>query len=156
MIYICFSKCEEDVKNSLKIAEELSLWFTKEALNNMKKDFSSHNLIVCKNETETVGFLCYSKLNNKSDKNMKILWMGVKKEFQRNGIGKRLLNFLVNEAEELGISSILAETLTDKDDYEPYIPTRDFYYKNGFKKIGYKPAEKQGWDDQIILEKKLK
>jgi ribosomal protein S18 acetylase RimI-like enzyme len=151
MIYIRFSRSEGDVNESLKIAEELSLWFTKEALENMKKDFNSDNLIVCKNENEVIGFLCYSKL----DKNMKILWMAVRKDFQRKGIGRKLLNFLFNEAKNLGISCILVETLTDKDDYEPYIATRDFYYKNGFKKIGYKPAEKEGWDDQIILEKRL-
>ena len=99
MISVYLSKDLEDIYLVLKIAEELPLWFTKEALKNMKNDFSKNNLIVCKNNSEAIGFLCYSKL----DKSIKILWMGVGKSFQRKGIGGKLLNFLFDEAKKIRI-----------------------------------------------------
>ena len=86
---------------------------------------------------------------------MLLIWMGIRPEFQRKGIGTKLLLWLEDEARRLGMHSIEVETLPDEDDYEPYQQTRDFYYKNGFVRVYYKKAGVKGWDDQIVLEKKL-
>ena len=71
------------------------------------------------------------------------------------GIGKKLLTWLKKESKKFKLQSINVETLPDEDNYKPYQQTRAFYYKNGFKRILYKKAKIKGWDDQIVLEKKI-
>jgi len=138
-----------DISPSLNIAKELNEWFTKEAIKNMKIDFSINNLIIATEKKEIFGFLCYSSYNSI----MQLIWMGIKKDSQRKGIGKTLLKWLVKEAKKKGLRTIEVETLPDEINYEPYNLTRSFYYKNGFKRVAYKKARIKGWDDQILLEK---
>lgn len=142
---------KEDKKEAIKIAEELNEWFTTEGVKNMRLDFELNDLIVAKENENVLGFLCYSSDTDK----IKIIWMGVKREKRGKGIGKKILEKLEKKAKEKNLSSILVETLTDKDNYEYYKSTREFYYKNGFKKIAYKKAKIKGWDDQVVLEKKM-
>lgn len=142
-----------DKKESLKIANSLKEWFDKNARKKtMKIDFELNNLIVAVEKNKVLGFLCYSSNSGK----MLLLWMGVKKENQRNGIGGLLLNWLERKTKKLGLHSIEVETLPDEDDYMPYEQTRAFYYKNKFKRIAYKKARIKGWDDQIVLEKVIR
>ena len=143
---------KKEIEKSLSIAKELNEWFTKEAVKNMKIDFFINNLIVSKEKNEVLGFLCYNSYNGE----LKILWMGVRKNNQRKNIGKSIIDYLEKEAKKQKINEIQVETLPDEDKYEPYLLTRNFYYKNGFKRIAYLKAIKQGWDDQILLENKLK
>ena len=134
-----------------KIANDLKDWFNKEGLKNMKIDFEVNSVVVAKEDKQVLGFLCYTSYCGK----MLLMWMGIKKEKQRKGIGQQLLKWLENESKKLGFTSIEVETLPDEDDYEPYERTRSFYYKNGFERILYKKARVEGWDDQIVLEKKI-
>ena len=138
-------------KQGLKIAAELKEWFTPEGLKNIEIDFNMNSVIVAKEESNIIGFLCYTSYSGK----MLLLWMGVARSYQRKGIGKALLLHLENIARKLKFNSIEVETLPDEDSYEPYKLTRAFYYKNGFKRVLYKKARIEGWDDQIILEKAL-
>ena len=141
----------KDFDCSLKIAKSLDKWFTKSAVKSMKVDFKVNNLIVAVDKG-VVGFLCYSSF----EESLIVLWMGVKKDYIGKGVGSLLIDHLVKEARKLGLKNILVETLTDKDDYEPYVKTREFYYKNGFKKVCYLNFRKKitpGYDDQILLRK---
>ena len=142
---------KNDKKESLKLASNLKDWFNKEGLKNMKIDFELNSVVVAKEDKQVLGFLCYTSYCGK----MLLMWMGIKKEKQRKGIGQQLLKWLENESKKLGFTSIEVETLPDEDDYEPYERTRSFYYKNGFERILYKKARVEGWDDQIVLEKKI-
>jgi len=143
----------KDIIESLKIANDLKEWFDNNAREkNMPLDFKLNNLIVAVEGKSVIGFLCYTSYSGK----MLLVWMGVKRDYQRKGIGKILLDWLIKEAKRLKLHSIEVETLTDEDDYEPYTRTRKFYYECGFKRIGYKKAKIKGWDDQIVLEKRLK
>ncbi|MDD2657017.1 MAG: GNAT family N-acetyltransferase [Patescibacteria group bacterium] len=117
----------------------------------MKVDFELNSVIVAKTDDNVSGFLCYTSYCGK----MLLMWMGVKKEDQRKSIGQQLLQWLETESKKLGCQSIEVETLPDEDNYEPYKKTRSFYYKNGFERILYKKARAEGWDDQIVLEKKI-
>lgn len=137
------------INESLKIAKELKSWFTKEAINNMKPDFLVNKIAVATENNKVLGFLCYSSFNGF----LQIKWMGIKKEFRHRGIGTSLLKFAERKAKSLGLHKIEADTLTDKDKYGPYITTRNFYYKNNFKKIG--EIKVKGWNDQIILSKEV-
>jgi len=143
---------EKDKKEAIKIAQELKEWFDKEGIKNIKIDFRLNNLAVAVDKSEVLGFLCYTSYCGK----MQLMWMGVKRNAQKEGIGKKLLKWLEKEAKKYKLHSIEIETLPDEDDYEPYKKTRTFYYKNGFKRISYKKARVKGFDDQIVLEKAIK
>jgi len=142
---------KQDQKEAMKVAISLKDWFNEDGLKNMKIDFALNNLVVAKENGKVSGFLCYSSYSGK----MLLMWTGVKKEAQRKGVGQKLLKWLEDEGKKFGFHAIEVETLPDEDDYEPYQRTRSFYYKNGFKRVFYKKARVQGWDDQIVLEKKL-
>lgn len=142
---------KKDIKESIKIARDLKEWFTNEAVKNMKIDFSVNNLVVVAEKKKVLGFLCYSSYNSI----MHLIWLGIRRNLQRKGVGKLLLDWLIKKSKRLGLKSIEVETLPDEEDYGPYKLTREFYYKNGFKRIAYKKARVKGWDDQIVMEKKL-
>ena len=139
------------MKQSLDIAHSLKDWFSDQGLKNMAVDFKLNNLVVAKTGNQVVGFICYTTYSGK----MIIIWMGIARQHQRQGIGGKLLKWLENQAKEFGCYALEVETLPDKYDYSPYKQTRSFYYKNGFKKVGYKKAKLPDWDDQIILEKEV-
>jgi GNAT superfamily N-acetyltransferase len=141
----------KEKEEAFNIASELKEWFNEEGLKNINTDFNMNHLIVATEEKRVIGFLCYTSYCGK----MQLIWMGIKKESQRKGVGKALLEWLENKAKKLKLCSIEVETLPDEDSYKPYKQTRDFYYKNGFKRILYKKAIIKGWDDQIVLEKIL-
>ena len=143
---------KKDYLEAINIAKSLPQWFDKMGIKNMKTDFDLNNLIVAVEKNKVVGFLCYTTYCGK----MLLMWMGVKDKFQRLGIGQKLLHWLEEESKKYGMISIEVKTLPDEDDYEPYKRTRSFYYKNGFNKILYKKATIKGWDDQIVMEKRLK
>ena len=142
---------DKEKKEAIKIAESLKEWFNKDGMKSMKIDFAMNHVVVAKEKEKVLGFLSYTTYSGK----MLLLWMGVRKQSQRSGVGKDLLNWLVEEARRLRLYSIEVETLPEEDVYEPYERTRAFYYKNGFERILYKKARVKGWDDQIVLEKKI-
>ena len=142
----------KDKKEALAIARNLQEWFNEEGLKNMKTDFKLNNVVVAMNKNKVVGFLCYTSYCGK----MLLMWMGVKKDFQRKSIGERLLKWLEKEAKKLKLYLIEVETLSDKYNYQLYKVTRAFYYKHGFKRVAYMKARIKGWDDQIILEKRVR
>lgn len=142
----------KDMKEALKIARNLKEWFNKEGLKNMKIDFNLNNLVIAIENKKIIGFLCYTTYCGR----MLLMWMGIKREYQRKGIGEKLLKWLEKEAKRLNLHTIEVETLPDEDNYEPYKITRNFYYKHGFKRLYLKKAIKEGWDDQIVMEKRIK
>ena len=141
----------KDKEKAIQIAKELKEWFNKTAIKNMKIDFKVNNLVVALEKGKVVGFLCY----NSYEGFLKIVWIGVKKEYHRKGVGTKLLNWLEKEAKKLKVEAIEVETLTDRENYEPYEATRNFYYKHGFKKLYELKPRKKDWDVQILLEKKI-
>ncbi|MBI5803355.1 GNAT family N-acetyltransferase [Candidatus Pacearchaeota archaeon] len=141
---------KNEKKESLEIAEELKEWFKEDAIKKMRKNFNK-NLYVLKNG-EIKGFINF-RLNRKS---ITILNLGVKKKYHRKGLGTKLLRFLEKIAHKNKINDLRLETLTYEDNYKPYKLTRDFYLKNGFIYKYIKRAKKLGFDDLVIMEKKLK
>jgi len=142
---------EKDKKVAMAIAKSLKEWFNKDGIKNMAIDFKMNHLVVAEAKNKIVGFLSYTTYSGK----MLLLWMGVRRDTQRLGVGKALVDWLVKEAKHLKLYAIEVETLPEEDVYEPYERTRAFYYKSGFERVLYKKARVKGWDDQIVLEKKI-
>ena len=141
----------KDKKEAIEIAKDLKEWFTKEGIRNLSTDFDHNTVVIAKDNNKILGFVCYTTYCGK----LLLIWMGVKREHWRNGIGTKLLEHLVSEAKSLDLYYIETETLPEEVEYKPYEITRAFYYKNGFVKIHYKKASIEGWDDQIVLERRI-
>jgi N-acetylglutamate synthase-like GNAT family acetyltransferase len=142
---------EQDKKEAIKIAKQLKEWFTKIAVRDMKVDFKLNNLIVALDKNKVIGFICYTSYNGR----MQLIWMGVKRDIHRKGVGEFLLKWLEKESKKFKLHTIELETLSDLYNYEPYKRTRAFYSKNGFKKIFEKKARIKGGDKEILMEKKI-
>lgn len=141
---------KKEKEESLEIARELKEWFSKEAVKKMKKTFNK-NLYVIKNR-EIKGFINF-RINKTS---IIILNLGIRKKYQGKGIGTKFLKFIEKIADKNKINKVRLETLTYEEDYEPYKLTRKFYLKNSFVYKYIKKAKKPGWDNLVIMEKKLK
>lgn len=135
---------------ALKIAHGLKKWFTKSALTQMKSNFKK-NLLVLVNRG-TIGFVNY-RINKK---NIKILWMAIKKEEQGKGFGSEAIKKIEQIAKKRRIDKITVETLSYTDLYTPYKSTRKFYLRNGFVYRLIKKSKKKGYDDLVVMEKTLK
>ena len=142
---------DRHIADALKIAQGLNEWFNKNGLKSIETDLFFNNVAVAVDGNETLGFVCYSSY----DGVMQLIWMAVERNHQGMGIGTMLLKWVEDEARGHGLTLIQVETLPEEDSYEPYKLTRKFYYDNGFVRIAYKKARLEGWDDQIVLEKRL-
>lgn len=97
---------------------------------------------------EILGYACYGK-SPLTDSVYDIYWLVVKPEYQRYGIGKRLLKYVEDEIIKLTGRMLLAET-SSRGVYEK---ARRFYLKNGFtKEARVKDFYSQG-DDKVIYKK---
>ncbi len=81
---------------------------------------------------------------------LRILWedlaevrsLAVRREFQRSGIGKKLVTRCLKEAREIGIKRVFALT------YQP-----DFFRKNGFSDIDKAKLPQKIWGDCLKCHK---
>jgi len=135
----------------LKVAGDLRKWFTAEALRNMKKDLEINRTIVASEKNKILGFICYNSYNGA----IKILWMGISKPMHRIGIGNKMLTWMINFCKKNEFTFLETETLPEEEKYIPYEQTRNFYYKNGFRRTEYRKARIKGWNDQILLVKEI-
>ena len=142
---------EKDFYESLKIAKSLDKWFNNLSLKSMSVDFKLNHLAVAIDKKKVAGFLCYSSWEG----SMNINWIGVKKEYQKKGIGNSLIDWLGEKAKEYGMKYLRVETLSNMHSNKYYEKTRQFYYKKGFKKIYDFKSVNKGWNNTILLEKKI-
>jgi len=142
---------KQDYSESFDIVKELREWFNNDARKNIPIDFKVNKSIVAVEKNKVIGFLNYFS----KEGTVIINWLGVKKKYRGKGIGTYLLGWIEKEAKKLNSKYIQVETLSEKYRYKPYQQTRNFYYKNGFKKIRELKSVRKGWDDQILLEKRL-
>ena len=93
------------------------------------KVFSENKFIVAELKNEIVGFCRYRTGNFYKNENVnvdcEICALYVKHDCKRNGIGKKMINYVINEFKENGYSQMILWCL--KDNY----PSRTFYQKMG-------------------------
>ena len=74
----------------------------------------------------------------------------VKKKFRCNGIGKKLLENLIDLSKETNLDSLILEVNWKNE------PAINLYKKNGFKRIGIRKKYYNNIDDAIIMKLDLK
>jgi len=114
----------------LDIAKSLPPFFTEKGLGYISADFHSQKGFVYRQNDKAVGFVMYFSYQGTAE----IAWMGIKPEFQGQGVGTQLLSHLKEELIKVDCSSLIVKTLDESVEYKPYEQTRAFYLKKGFKK----------------------
>lgn len=120
-----------DFNKVMDIAISLSpSWFDSYAIKKeIPLDLKIHRTFVVEDNNKLIAFLCYSS----EDGLFKITWLGVSPKYHRLGIGTNLIKELEKIAKKFKVNQITVETLSDKEIFEPYIQTRNFYKKIGFR-----------------------
>lgn len=104
--------------------------------------------LVAEDGGEVVGFLTVAP---STDETLEITWMAVRNDRRRSGIGRRLVETLVDEATQ-SILVLTAGPSSDEPDADPddnYEGTRRFYRQTGF--VAVKELTPQGWSQPALF-----
>lgn len=124
------------------ILSDLAEWFENETANeNYIEKLSKMPFIGGFIGDKPVAFIV---LNKTSDETCEIFVMGVKKDFQRLGIGKLIYEQFEQLARNLGFSYVQVKTVASGY-YKEYDLTNKFYQAMGFAKL---EILKDLWDEQ--------
>jgi len=100
---------------------------------------------------DVVGFLTWERRDGAA---AEITWMAVRADARRGGVGRRLVDRLVDLLRIDGIARLDVKTLSSRDPYPPYAETRAFYRANGFTEV----AELDIWGPEnpaVLLSRPL-
>lgn len=136
----------------LAVAQDLPEWFDESAReNSIPIDIRYQEGFVAVSAQRVVGFVTLYVAEGR----LHIGWLGVAREFHRQGIGTRLLAAAEMKARELKIDELTTYTLGDSVDYEPYNLTRNFYWKRGFSVYKRSKTDNSGCPEEIWISKRV-
>ncbi len=125
-------EAEERRKISRLILESLTEWFEVESSREgYIKDSADQPFWAAFENDEPAGFLCLKETGKET---MELAVMGVRKEYHRNGFGRRLFAAAKDYASMKGYSFIQVKTVRSGV-YEDYDITNEFYKSLGFKEL---------------------
>lgn len=137
----------------LAIADGLPEWFDETArTKSIPIDMRHQEGFVAVSGQRVVGFVTLYVTEGR----LHIGWLGVVRDFHRQGIGTRLLAASEMKARDLGIDELATYTLGDSVDYEPYDLTRNFYRKHGFSVYKRSRTDNSGCPEEIWIFKRVK
>jgi ribosomal protein S18 acetylase RimI-like enzyme len=123
------------------IMGELRPWFTPEAVADMQREAPDLQGLVATGEHDAVlGFLLWHHEGSECE----VKWIAVSPSFHRQGVGRRLIDGLVERAQGCGVMHVHVATVAPTVAYEPYARTRRFYESCGFRLAAVEPG---GWPD---------
>ena len=143
---------EKHLSGILAVAEDLPEWFDETArTESIPVDIRYQEGFVAVSAQRVVGFVTLYVAEGR----LHIGWLGVAREFHRQGIGTRLLAAAEMKARELKIDELATYTLGDSVDYEPYDLTRNFYSKRGFSVYKRSKTDNSGCPEEIWISKRV-
>ncbi|WP_043712943.1 GNAT family N-acetyltransferase [Symbiobacterium thermophilum] len=147
-----------DYEGMLSVARSLPEWFNEQGLREMAADLRTHHGFVAVRRTgaeeQVVGFVTW--LPRVGDVNLvELTWLGVTPQFQRRGLGRRLVEAVADRCGQIGVSVMEVTTLADSVDYAPYARTRAFYRTLGFRDWRVDADFYGPGDDRLVLRKYL-
>ena len=123
---------DEKMKISREVLEALKEWFeVDESREQYIRESADQPFWADFEDEAPAGFLCLKETGKET---MELAVMGVKKEFHRHGVGRRLFAAAKDFAASKGYSFIQVKTVRSGM-YEDYDITNEFYKSLGFKEL---------------------
>ena len=127
---------------SRKILEALTEWFeVEESREQYIAECADWIFLAAKEDGKPVGFLCLKETGRAT---AEVAVMGVRKEYQHSGIGRRLVEKAKEIAASEGYSFLQVKTV-QMGKYEDYDKTNLFYLSCGFQEFEVFPTL---WDEE--------
>ena len=143
---------EQDHADILAVAEALPEWFDADARRRaIPTDLRHQHGLVALSDGKIVGFITLFFAEGR----LNIGWLGVNPDYQRNGIGTKLLDGAEEFGRQHGVTEIATCTLGDGVRYEPYETTRRFYLSRGFAVYQRSKTDNPGCPEEIKIKKPI-
>jgi ribosomal protein S18 acetylase RimI-like enzyme len=140
---------EAEMLACLEIVKGLPEWFNEAGLRAIESDLMKEKTYLAVENGNVLGFITIKSSNNKA---LEIIWMAVRREHRRKGIGSKLLEFVENLAKGAGFEVLVVKTSGDLS-YKPYDETRRFYEKNGFVRVALIDPYPEWGEEALIYVK---
>jgi ribosomal protein S18 acetylase RimI-like enzyme len=114
----------------------------------MQKDYRIHCLV--DDGDQCIGYICYGP-TPMTQGTFDLYWIAVDPDFQKQGVGSKLLDFLEKVVKKSNGRMILA----DASSIPQYEKTEKFYLKNGFQEVARIPDYYHPGNDRMTFCKKL-
>lgn len=140
-------------QNVEDILRSLPEWFgIEQAIIEYKNKSNSLPTWLATDNKQVTG--CISILKHFSS-SYEIYVMGIKKDYQRNGIGKRLIETVANYCKQNGGKYLQVKTLSQDRECFAYAKTRKFYIGMGFEPIEVFPLLWDAANPCLLMIKQL-
>ena len=134
------------------VAKTLTGWFTEDAqIRAIPADLKFQRGFLAESDGQVVGFITLFVAEGR----LNIGWLGVHRDYHRQGIGGKLLAYAEQAAADMGLTELATYTLGDSVDYEPYEATRAFYFKHGFQVYQRNKTDNPDCPEEIKIKKEI-
>lgn len=113
-----------------------------------KGDASGYHFLFAETELEVVGYACFGEIGCTVG-SYDIYWIAVDPTWQGGGVGRKLLAEVETRIRVRLGRHIYVET----SNRTQYLPTRQFYLRNGYEIVSILPDFYQPGDDKVTLRK---
>jgi len=110
---------------------------------------SEYRFLFIEESERLIGYTCFGLIPF-TDQRYDIYWIAVVPQYQQQGLGKELLQKTEEIISQMGGKIIYMETSSR----DIYLPTRNFYSRNGYQKIAELENFYRDGDNKIIYSKK--
>jgi len=122
----------EDLGACQAIVRGLPDSFTSDVPSKVARDAQLHGGWVITDSEAVAGFAVVAR---RSMGAAEVLWMAVRADRRRRGLGSALLNDVLARLERAGVQLVEVKTLDASAGYAPYIATRAFWERHGFVQV---------------------
>lgn len=142
----------KDYEAVLNLVAGLPEWFDEDArTRSIPTDLKHQDGFVAESDGRVVGFITLFVAGAR----LNIGWLGVCKDWHRQGVGSQLIARAEQAAAAMGLHELATYTLGDAVDYSPYELTRAFYAKQGFVVYQRSKTDNPGCPEEIRLSKEV-
>ena len=122
----------QDAEACAEIVAVLDDYFTEDVPDKVRDDLRAHGGWVVGDAGDVAGFAIVERRGPRA---AEILWAAVAAERRGAGLGKQLIDHVLDELGAAGVQIVEVKTLDPSADYPPYDATRAFWLARGFIQI---------------------
>ncbi len=116
----------------------------------LTKESSSYHFLFAEQDKKIIGYTCFGLIPF-TDGRFDLYWIAVSPLFQKQGLGKLLLN----ETEKLVLHQQGVKLYTETSGREDYLPPRNFYLRNKYQQVAELPDFYRTGDSKVLYCKDL-